>query len=346
VVSLVRPRQYDGPRPRAQLPYPLLVLAAVVCLAVLWAVERHAASLTHPRYGDMVAAARTMQAGMRVVAAERAGQGLMQSPEIDRNRTGLIGPEYTAITTSLGLLDAKRTAASPDLAAAIVRAIDPLGLAPGDPVLVTLSGSLVGGNLATLAALETLGLRPIVLTSVSASMWGATDPDFTWLDMERALAASGVLAGSSRFALRGGIGGVARGLDPEAQAALDAAIARHGAQPVEADDLEALVARLEGLLLDAAGGAPTLLVNAGGSTVALGTCPESAAIPPGLSHRPLPCSDGVPGLVMRLAERGVPVLHLLDMRRLALDWGLPFDAHPLPAIGESPRVYGGGLFAS
>ena len=40
------------------------------------------------------------------------------------------------------------------------------------------------------------------------------------------------------------------------------------------------------------------------------------------------------------AARNVPVLHLLNIKRLALDWGLPFDPVPLPTIGESKRVYG------
>ena len=339
-MSTLRPRHYDGPRPPLRLARPLLWLAALASLVAWLAVERHHHGLTHPRFGDMLAAARTMQAGMRVIAGEKARLGLLQPAWVDRNRTGLIGPEYTPITTSLGLLDAKRTAANPDLAAAIVRVLHPLRIAPGEVVVVALSGSLVGANLAVLSALEALDLQAVVVSSVSASMWGATDPDLTWLDMERRLVDAGVLATPSRLAVRGGIGGIGRGLPEAALVALDAAIARHGATAMEADTLAEMTAQVETALLAAAGTQPRLFVNAGGSTLALGTCAESPEIPPGLSTRPLPCTDGVAGLAMRFAGRGVPILHLLDMRRLAVEWGLPFDPYPLPAIGDERRIYG------
>jgi hypothetical protein len=44
--------------------------------------------------------------------------------------------------------------------------------------------------------------------------------------------------------------------------------------------------------------------------------------------------------VQDFAGRGTPVLHILNVRRLAVDWGLPFDPVPLPAIGDNARIYG------
>src|SRR3546814_10775357 len=96
----------------------------------------------------------------------------------------MIGPEFTVITTSLGSLPAKRTTTLPDFAGALVREIKALDLPAGTPVVIVVSGSLVGANIATIAATEALGLRPVVISSTGASMWGATDPDFTWLDIE------------------------------------------------------------------------------------------------------------------------------------------------------------------
>ena len=51
------------------------------------------------------------------------------------------------------------------------------------------------------------------------------------------------------------------------------------------------------------------------------------------------------GSVAGLAEgsavrlRGVPIVNILNIKRLALDWGLPFDPVPLPAIGQNARAY-------
>ena len=51
-------------------------------------------------------------------------------------------------------------------------------------------------------------------------------------------------------------------------------------------------------------------------------------------------SDGTPGLAVRLSQQGLPLLHLLNMRRLALELGLPFDPKPLPIPGDNIAVYG------
>src|SRR6185369_873091 len=109
-----------------------------------------AAAQSNPLYGPMIAAAQTMQAASRVLYAEKEARGLLPPSGTDPNRTGMIGLEYTTMTTTPGELPAKRTAASPDFAAAMVKLIGGLNLAPGAPVVTVLSGSYVGGDVAVL----------------------------------------------------------------------------------------------------------------------------------------------------------------------------------------------------
>ena len=85
---------------------------------------------------------------------------------------------------------------------------------------------------------------------------------------------------------------------------------------------------------------PGAVVNVGGALVGLGSCRESYELAPGLSKRPLPCTTGTPGLAMRLSADGVPLLHVLNMRRLAVELGLPFDPVPLPTPGNNRAIYG------
>jgi poly-gamma-glutamate system protein len=82
------------------------------------------------------------------------------------------------------------------------------------------------------------------------------------------------------------------------------------------------------------------VINVGGSVLGIGTCLDAYGIPSGIITRKLPCDRGVTGLVHDFAARNVPVLHLLYVKRLALDWGLPYDPKPLPDVGENKRVYG------
>jgi poly-gamma-glutamate system protein len=42
------------------------------------------------------------------------------------------------------------------------------------------------------------------------------------------------------------------------------------------------------------------------------------------------------GLAFEFLSRGVPVIHLLHVKGLARDHGLPFDPVPFPPIGEGP----------
>ncbi|MEJ1160580.1 poly-gamma-glutamate system protein [Prosthecomicrobium sp. N25] len=319
-----------------------LALAAVLCLGLWQVVERVSGGGLHPRLPEMLAAAETMREATRAIAAEKSARGLMQPPEVDPNRTGLIGPELTGLTTTMGDLASKRTVTNPDFAAALLRMVDGLGLPRGAPAVVVLSGSFVGADIASMAALEAIGIRPVVVVSLSASMYGATDPGFTLLDMLGTLRRRGILATRPSLAVFGGEAGVAHGMEPEVVAALRASAAREGVELIEEPPFPALAERLADRIRTLLGGrAPALLVNVGGALVALGTCPQSFELPPGLSRRPLGCSAGAPGLVQRLAgDGGVPVLHVINIRRMALDSGLPFDPRPLPVPGRNPAVYG------
>ena len=78
----------------------------------------------------------------------------------------------------------------------------------------------------------------------------------------------------------------------------------------------------------------------GGALIGLGNCRESYELPPGLTLRPVPCTAGTPGLAIRLSQDGLPLLQVLNMRRLAIELGLPFDPIPLPMPGDNPAVYG------
>jgi poly-gamma-glutamate system protein len=330
------------PRVRSRRPTVLLAAGAAMALGVWWAVDRWQGSATDPQYVEMLRAARTMQRASNVVRDEKDRRNLLQPAEADPNRTGLIGPEWSEITTTQGLLAAKRTATNPDLAGVLVKLTAPLALKPGDGVLVVLSGSFVGGNIAVLSALEALRLRPVVVSSLGSSMWGATDLEFTWLDIEASIRRAGVIRSETTLALLGGVGTVGRDIDETGRAALRAAAARTSVPLQDERPLARAVERAyETALAGLQGAPPRLLVNVGGAQVALGTCEDAERMPTGFIRDTPDCKRGVPGLIVRALRDGIPVLHLLNLRSFALAHGLPIDPRPLPAAGNNRRVYGG-----
>ncbi len=90
-------------------------------------------------------------------------------------------------------MEAKRTATSPDFAALMVKYFNEAGLREGDVVAVGASGSFPSLIIATLAASRAMNLEPILIYSIGASMYGATIPEFTFIEMLDAIRAKGIL---------------------------------------------------------------------------------------------------------------------------------------------------------
>jgi poly-gamma-glutamate system protein len=207
--------------------------------------------------------------------------------------------------------------------------------------VIVVSGSFVGGDVAAITATETLGLRPIVIASLSASMWGANELEFNLTDMLATLRERNVIRTRAVAAVLGGGGAIGGSMDADGVAALRRSAALDGVPIVEARPVAAVIDALLTRINATAGDArPGAVINVGGALIGLGSCRESYEWPPGLTRKSLPCSDGTPGLAMRLAADGLPVLHIINMRRLALEWGLPFDPTPLPIPGNNTAIYG------
>ena len=62
-----------------------------------------------------------------------------------------------------------------------------IGLQDGDSIAVSMTGSLPGANIAMLSACKSMGLNPVILSSVGSSSWGANKENLTWAHMEEHL---------------------------------------------------------------------------------------------------------------------------------------------------------------
>jgi poly-gamma-glutamate system protein len=199
------------------------------------------------------------------------------------------------------------------------------GVREGDLVAVGLTGSLPGLNLAVLSACRAIGAEPVVIASVGASLFGATDPDFTWLDMESALDARDVWHYRSLAASLGGGGDVGRGLSPAGRRLLLDSIDRNRAQLIDAPNLMDAVRRRVALYdsVAAARGRPIkLYVNVGGGLASLGGAQNARLVPAGLTFRLAARNYPNRGVLNVMAERRIPVIHLLEVERLAARLGI------------------------
>ncbi len=108
--------------------------------------------------------------------------------------------------TGEGFLSSKQTALKPNFSALFVNLLLEANISEGDTVAVAMTGSMPGANIALHAACEAMHVKPIIISSVGSSDYGAIHPQFTWLDMERVLFNAGHISIRSIAASLGGSG--------------------------------------------------------------------------------------------------------------------------------------------
>ena len=316
-----------------------LTLVAAVSLAAIILVETLPVQRKQTSYGEKVAAARLARDCMEAIKAEKQRIGHVSDPEVDPAATGMIGESLTAVTSNTGFLRAKLTSTNPNFAAVVVHLLAEAGVVAGDVVAVGVSGSFPGLNVSTYAALQTLGIRPIIIASTSSSEWGANHVDYTWLDMERTLREVGLSPFKTSGATHGGIDDLGIGLTKEGRAMLDTAMQRNDVRKVEPTSLADAIAKRMALFDEVAGDAIIkAYVNVGGGSASVGTHVGKKQFKPGLNLE-APLAAGTPDSVMlRFAKRDVPVIHLARVKLLAQRYGLPYAPAVTIPVGQG-RVY-------
>lgn len=314
-----------------------LLVGAIAFFVVKSSMER----VKTPYFETQLRAANLMNEATRVLAAYRLSLGIEIDPSLDPNRTGLIGPEFTELTTTLGNIEAKRTSTNPDFAALMVKYFEELDLKKDAHVAIGASGSFPALILATLCACEVMDLQPLLSYSIGASEHGATHPDFTFVQMLQRLVDAGLLRDSLVAVSLGGNNDNAGGMFfPNALEIMTDIASSSGKKFILEDTLQASIqARLK-LYSSYTGGLPSVFVNVGGASANFGESPAALSLDNGLLKTVQAIPEGPDrGLIYEYASLGVPIIHLLNIRDLALKNGIPVDPVPLPEPGSSGVYY-------
>jgi poly-gamma-glutamate system protein len=286
---------------------------------------------------EMAEASRLMARASAAIKDCRESRGVKADRDTDPNGTGLIGMETSAITTSAGRLEAKRTTTNPNFAGLVVFLLHEAGAKRGDAVAVGASSSFPALIVAALSAAKAMGLEPLVISSLGSSEWGANIPEFNWTDMEDCLRAAGVLDVRPIARAVGGDEDVGRDMTPEGRALLESMIRESGVPFLEESNLERNVASRMKRYGEGAGTRPVkAFVNIGGSWANMGTNAEVLKLRPGLADLVFIPPPGERGVLQAMAAKKIPVIHLLNIKGLCERYGLPWDPLPLPRPGEGP----------
>lgn len=308
----------------------LLILSTITVL--LMALELNSKSKFRAEYFDeKIKAAELTQQAFKAIKEAAYNLNIPIDRINDPNETGLIGLQYSLITTERGDLNAKLTSTNPNFAALLVKFLRAAGLKKNDAVAVSFTGSYPALNIAVLSAIKILQLKPIIITSVSSSMWGANYPQFTYLDMEQVINQKGIIEFKTIAASIGGGDDIGRGLSLEGREKIEAAITKNNIKILDVENLEdAIRKRLE---IYNKNGNVKLLINVGErATASAGSDIESGLI----KARQIKMGKGI---IAQFSRSGIPVINLIDINYLAAKYKLPVAPIPLPEIGESNLYY-------
>ena len=322
-------------RPHIQRLEVLIVLALLSAGLFFWAAE--STLVVKARGYDLkIVAAEKMAQAMSTLKEVRLGsEGIvMEDNPNDPNGTMLVGSEYTPITTDRGNLDAKLTTLNPNFAAVVVDMLLAADVENGDTVAVAFTGSMPGANIGVLAACSAMDIHPVIITSVGASEWGATDPYFTWADMEAELLSRDKFKFASIAASIGGGGDVGKGLSSRGRELLWEAIYRNNIPLIQEKSLKASISKRMDLFDDIL---PLshykVYLNVGGGAASVGPRINARLVPPGLSSAASLKGDLADCVLKRFVDVNVPVIHIHNIEELAEKYDLPFPPIPMPETG-------------
>jgi len=321
--------------PRLKIEKRYIYLAAGVSILTLLAVFHLPInnSVTVPR-GEMLAAARRMEEAIDALRSYRKKSGLSIDRTVDPNFTGLIGKERTKLTTTLGDLEAKRTTTNPNFASLMVLLMKEAGVTETETVAIGASGSFPGAIVATVAAVEAIGARPVIIYSLGSSMWGANLEELTILEVHDLLRRRGIITSKVEAASPGGRGDVAADMSEETRELLISKIEESEASLVLSPSLRDSVRERMEIYHRKSPGEIQAFVNIGGAAANMGTSPTILQLNPGINRpKKLPPREKR-GVIYSMAAEDVPVVHILNLKGLALKYQLSWDPVPLPSPGE------------
>jgi poly-gamma-glutamate system protein len=152
--------------------------------------------------------------------------------------------------------------------------------------------------------------------------------------MERALLRRKVFPFQSVAVSLGGAEDRAMGMSEEGVALLEKAMARTKLPIIRPENYAESVVERMAIYRKHAKTAPIrAYINVGGSTSSVGTKRAKFEFRPGLNFRAPPKATLIDSVMARFLDQGIPVIHFLQINRMAARYGLPLQPAQMPPVG-------------
>ncbi|WP_029759480.1 MULTISPECIES: poly-gamma-glutamate system protein [Fusobacterium] len=313
-----------------------LLILAFIFLFIYYYLKPKEIKIKNEYYTEMIIAAEKNKLLQEEIFNEKLRRGIEIDKNLDRNETGLIGLEWSGITTTLGDIEAKRTSTNPDFAALLVKLFKEAGLKKGDIVVANFSSSFPALNLAFISAADTLELKAIITTSVGSSTYGGNIEDFTYLDMENYLYSKKLINNRTIAYSLGGAGDIGKEFDKDIIEKIKNRLDSYDLKFFYEENFEKnLEDRYEFYKILSKGNIKAF-INIGGNLLSLGKNTDIIDNQKILLDKLTAIKTG---LVGKFLKDDIPVFYLLNIKSIALYYNLEFDPDKFSEIGTLSIYY-------
>jgi poly-gamma-glutamate system protein len=300
-----------------------LVILAVITISCIIIFKATIQKVQVDGYDRMLSASQRMQTIYDEIFRYQIKNNLPIDEIVDPYQTGFIGKEFTLITTTLGSLDAKQIALNPDFAALMIKWMLDLKISSGKSVVIHASASFPALTIMAIVACEESDLKPVIVSSVGASSWGANIPKITYLDIENYLYDKNLIGYRSTIVTPGGNNDNGSSMWDEGIEIIQQSAIRNNYELQIPLSLENSIVQKWNYIKNTK---PALFINIGGNHAALGNNNCTLKIPVGLITKPLECSENtLNGLIYKCSQTSIPVFHFLRIKEIAYSNGIDFS---------------------
>lgn len=314
----------------------IMLMMAIISLYCLYLVETHKHLVPQEHYSLKLKAAELSQKAMVAIKQERLRRGIKINKKFDTAQSGLIGWKQSSITSDQGVLRAKKISVDPNLAALIVQWLTDLKLQRGDIVAIGMTGSFPGLDVSTLAAIEVMGLKPLLITSATASNWGANIPSYSWLEMLQVLNKKKIITVKPLASSIGASQDLGKNLEASGLASVLESISKYKVELIREPLISESIEKRLQIFSDASGEEDIkAYINIGGGVASIGKHfakpnlskeQKEKIITSHLRTGPnieLPVTlANTNSVAIRYLKLGIPVINIKNISKIALDYNL------------------------
>lgn len=315
--------------------YLMLSLLALLLIIALALTKTNTKIGPSKYYKEKKEASLLTKQAFDEIKTYKASLGIDNSLE-DIYDTSLIGERYTSITTTLGILESKRTSVNPNFAAVVIDMFIDAGIKKEDEIVVTFSGSFPALNIAVMAAIEVFNLKPLIMASIGSSSYGANNPNFTYVHMSNYLYEREIFKNKIDYVSLGGANDTGSEFDENIKLELLNYVENNNIKIINIQDFkENINYRLK--LIEKYTPNYQILINVGGNLISLGKDEASfyqknGLIKPHLTN--IIANNQNKGLIEHTLDKKRPVIQLLNIKSLAYKYGIPYDSKDELEIGK------------